>query len=530
MKLNTRSITAIAIAIAIASALVALVALAAPPAPAQENTDDEAADAAEAEAETVLATPAVERVVSGATHSVVRVNATRQGYNFYQPWQKLTPDSRRGLGAVLAGNRVLVTGEMVANATYIELEKADTGEKATARVVAVDYEANIALLAPADEKSVFLNDMNPLELDTSVKPGDKIDVWQIEDNGTPVSTSISVAKVETATSFLDVATFLVYEATGPIQYRSGSFTVPVVRDGKLVGLLLNYTPKELVSNVLAGPIIKHFLDDLGDGEYDGFPSLGISISQALDEQFRKYLKLGKDDGGIYVSSVVTGSSADEAGLKEGDVILEIAGKAIDARGNYDDPVYGKLALGHLVRGNVKVGDKLPVKILRDGERKDVAVELTRRRPEDQLIQPYMIDRGPKFLIEGGLVFQELTKDYLKLYGNDWATRAPIKFLRALASPDELEAQGLEKIVFLSRVVPTPATVGYERVANIRVTRVNGVDIKKIADLDAAFEHPVEGYHRIEFDEFPYLIFLDPSLSEGVNAQLEQRIGTTERLD
>ncbi|MFT5856658.1 MAG: hypothetical protein ACI8XO_003912, partial [Verrucomicrobiales bacterium] len=40
----------------------------------------------------------------------------------------------------------------------------------------------------------------------------------------------------------------------------------------------------------------------------------------------------------------------------------------------------------------------------------------------------------------------------------------------------------------------------------------------------------EGHHRIEFDEFPYLIFMDASLSEGINAQLKQRIGTTERLD
>lgn len=500
----------------------AVVCFASLPASAQEAPDDGPA--------VVVAPPAVEEIVRGATNSVVRVNATRQAYNFYQPWQKSTPNSRRGLGAVLAGNRVLVTGEMVANATFIELEMADSGAKATARVVAVDYEANIALLEPTAEHATFLNDMDPLELDTTVKPGDKIDVWQIEDNGTPVSTSISVTKVETSTSFLDVASFLVYEATGPIQYRSGSFTVPVVRDGKLVGLLLNYTQKELVSNVLAAPIIKHFLDDLGDGKYDGFPSLGIAISPTLDEQFRNYLKLGKDDGGIYISRVVSGSSADKAGLKEGDVILQIAGKPIDPRGNFDDPDYGKLALGHLVRGNAKVGDKLPIEILRDGERKQVDVELIRRNPEDYLIQPYMIDRGPKFLIEGGLVFQELTKDYLKLYGGDWTTRAPIKFLLALASPEELEEEGIEKIVFLSRVVPTPATVGYERVSNIRVTKVNGVEIKKIADLAAALEQPLDGHHRIEFDEFPYLIFLDPSMCDGINAQLKQRIGTIQRLD
>ena len=518
MNIETRSIAA-AVAFACFSCATSF---------AQEEEGDAAAAAAAAAA--AVAPPAKEEVVQGATTSVVRVNATRQGYNFYQPWQKLTPNSRRGLGAVLPGNRVLVTGEMVANATYIELEKADSGQKATARVVAVDYEANIALLTPTEDHADFLKDMDPLELDTSVKPGDTIDVWQIEDNGTPVSTGINVTKVETSTSFLDVASFLVYEATGPIQYRSGSFTVPVVKDGKLVGLLLNYTPKELVSNVLAAPIIESFLKDLGDEVYDGFPELGIGITQTLDEQFRKYLKLGDDEGGIYISRVVSKSSADKAGLKEGDVILEIDGKKIDPRGNFDDPVYGKLALGHLVRGNATVGEKVPIKFLRDGKREEVTVELTRRQPEDYLIQPYMVDRGPKFLVEGGLVFQELTRDYLKLCGNDWSTRAPLKFLRALADPDSLEEEGVEKIVFLSRVVPTPATVGYETVNNVRVTKVNGIDIKNIADLDAALGQPQEGHQRIEFDGFPYLIFLDASLSDGINAQLKQRIGTIRRLD
>ena len=491
---------------------------------------DEGDPAAEAAAAAAAAPPAKEEVVQGALDSVVRVNATRQGYNFYQPWQKLTPNTRRGLGAVLAKNQVMVTGEMVADATYIELEKADSGAKATARVVAVDYEANIALLEPTEDHADFLKGMKPLELDTSIKPGDSIDVWQVEDNGTPVSTSINVTKVETNTSFLDVASFIVYEATGSIQYRSGSFTVPVVHNNKLVGLLLNYSPKDLVSNVLAAPIIESFLKDQADGQYDGFPELGIGVSQTLDEQFRKYLKLGDDDGGIYLSRIVSGSSAAKAGLKEGDVILTIDGHKIDPRGNYDDPTYGKLALGHLVRGNAKIGQNVPMEILRDGERKKIAVELDRRKPADYLIQPYMIDRGPKFLIEGGLVFQELTRDYLKLYGASWTTRAPIKFLLALADPEELEEEGVQHIVFLSRVIPTPATVGYERVGNVRVTKVNGMDIKKIADLATALKSPEEGHHRIELDEFPYLLFMDASLSEEINGQLKQRIGTTERLD
>ena len=93
---------------------------------------------------TVKAAPA------SAEKSVVRVNTTMQSFNLIQPWQKAAPSSRLGLGAVLPGGRVLVTAQMVTDATYIELEKADTAAKAIAKVVAVDYEANLADFAYVD--------------------------------------------------------------------------------------------------------------------------------------------------------------------------------------------------------------------------------------------------------------------------------------------------------------------------------------------------------------------------------------------
>jgi hypothetical protein len=58
---------------------------------------------------------------SSPANSIVRVNATLQDYSFLRPWEKGAPTPRRGLGAVLEGNRVLVTAEMCVNATFLEL-------------------------------------------------------------------------------------------------------------------------------------------------------------------------------------------------------------------------------------------------------------------------------------------------------------------------------------------------------------------------------------------------------------------------
>src|SRR6201989_1153532 len=84
--------------------------------------------------------------------ALVRVNVTGQPFDFVRPWQKKAPFSKRALGAVLPGGRVLVTADLVANQNYVELERAESGDKSAANVIVVDYESNLALLEASDKK------------------------------------------------------------------------------------------------------------------------------------------------------------------------------------------------------------------------------------------------------------------------------------------------------------------------------------------------------------------------------------------
>src|SRR5206468_13070455 len=94
--------------------------------------------------------------------ALVRVNVTRQGYDYFRPWQKKAPFSKRALGAVLPNGRVLVTADLVTNQNYVALERAESGEKTASITRVIDYEANMAFLEPA-EKS-FLGRITPLEI------------------------------------------------------------------------------------------------------------------------------------------------------------------------------------------------------------------------------------------------------------------------------------------------------------------------------------------------------------------------------
>ncbi len=467
--------------------------------------------------------------------SLVKVNATSQSYNLHLPWQKESPGGRRGLGVVMAGNRVLVTAQMAADATYIELELPESGQKIPAKVVAVDYEANLALLEspPSDRQKAFFAGLKPMGLDTSARIGDEVFVLQTGRVGDLIKSPLTISKVLTRRYIVEGSGFLVYEANNIVRSEANSFTLPVVKGDKLAGLLLSYDSKNQVTTVLPAPIIEHFLKDVADGSYEGFPGLGMELQATQDEQFRDYLGLKPDAPGVLITSVLKGGSAEQAGMKKGDILISINGFTIDSRGDYKDPQFGALSAGHLVRGRAYVGDKVEIKVIREGKEITLEGKLTRRKPEDYLVLPYQFDRGPKYVLMGGMLFQELSRPYLDSFGNDQRGGAILRLDRIATNPEKYEEQGRKKLVFLSLVLPTPSAQGYEKLGGQVVNKVNGKPINELADLADAFKSAKETWHVIELDDFPHILYLDTFNAERDNMKLldgAYRIGSLKRLE
>ncbi|MDB6155920.1 MAG: hypothetical protein JWL90_4373, partial [Chthoniobacteraceae bacterium] len=359
--------------------------------------------------------------------SVLRVNVTNQPWDFMRPWGKRPPYSRRAVGAVLPGNRVLVTGELVANANYLELEAADGGLKVPASIEVVDYEANLAILKADDPK--FMEGFEPMEF-TSASVGDTVSIWQLENTGTVLVTNGSLTTAEVSRYPIDDSPLLVYRATASLQFRDSSFTLPVVKENKLAGIIMRYDNATKSAEIVPSPVIEHFLKDAAKPPYRGFARIGLSFSNTRDPQLRRYigLKAGGTVGGVYVTDVLKDGPSDRAGIESGDVILKIDGEAVDQDGNYSDPAYGKLSIMHLIGTRHFAGDTLKFSILRKGEVKELEVRIARRAPESYAIEPYVIDKAPRFYVLGGLVLQELSRQFLKEWGADWVKKAPEEFV------------------------------------------------------------------------------------------------------
>lgn len=462
--------------------------------------------------------------------SVVRVNVTNQAWDFARPWGKRPPFSRRAIGTVLSGNRVLVTAELVGNANYVEFETADGGQKAPATVEVVDYESNLALLKTDD--AAFLKPLKPLEIGHA-NVGDVVSVWQLENNGALLVTKGPVTTAEVTRYPTDDSPLLVYRVTMPLQFRDSSFTLPVIHGGKLAGLVMRYDNNTNNADVLPAPIIEHFLKDAAKARYEGFPRLGITSSPTRDPQFRRFLGLnGSTPGGVYIADVLKDGPAARAGIEKGDVLLVADGHAVDQDGNYKDPDYGKIGISHLFSTRHFAGDVVKCTVFRNGAKKDLAVTLARRPVESYVIEPYVIDRAPKFYILGGLVLSELSRQYLKEYGNDWQKKAPEQFVYYDRQQGELFKDGPKKLVFLNRVLPSDLTVGYEDLGQLIVTKINGVTLQSLADVPAALEKATDGLHKIEFDGEPKVIYLDAAATaaDAKNFQQKYRLPALQRLD
>jgi S1-C subfamily serine protease len=107
---------------------------------------------------------------------------------------------------------------------------------------------------------------------------------------------------------------------------------------------------------------KRFLPKLIAGETIAHPRLGISgdtVTARLVEQFDL-----KVDKGVLVADVARNSAADEAGLREGDVIVALDGQPIETFDQLADTIDAK-----------EVGDEITVTVNRDGEELELKATL-----------------------------------------------------------------------------------------------------------------------------------------------------------
>jgi serine protease Do len=336
---------------------------------------------------------AITRTVAAVSPAVVGINVTEiQVYTYRDPFEDFFNDpffrqffgdrqggSRKfkqevkglGSGFLISPDGYIVTNDHVAGRASEILVTLTNGEKYNAKIIGTDPVSDICLLKIKGDNFPY------------VKLGNSDDVivgeWVIA-FGNPFGL-FEISNEPTVTVGVVSATKMNIRADGGRMYRGMIQTDAAINSGNSGGPLSNSVGEIIGMNTViitpnqgnigvgfAIPInrVKSVLTELknkGKVERDFWTGLRV---QQVDEAIARAVRLEKPQG-VIVNDVERGSPAAKAGLKEGDIILEVNGERITDGESIEGAV-----------NSAKTGDVLHLKILRDGKIVSVDLKLERR--------------------------------------------------------------------------------------------------------------------------------------------------------
>jgi Do/DeqQ family serine protease len=277
-----------------------------------------------------------------------------------------------GSGAIVRADGVIITNHhniegIVEGKGDITVQLADRREF-PATVLLDDPRADLAVLK-IDTKGeklpvMAIDDQEQLEVgDLVLAMGNPFGVGQTVTNG------IVSALARTDVGAADFGSYIQTDAA----INPGNSGGPLVdMDGDLVGIntfiISRSGSSSGVGFAIPAAVVRQVVATaLGGGHSVVRPWLGVK-GQAVTGDIARSLGMTVPRG-VLVAQVYPGSSADRAGLKEGDVILSIDGRAVNDEGG-----------GAFAIGTHKVGDRVPMQIQR-GDREQTVTVRAEAAPE-----------------------------------------------------------------------------------------------------------------------------------------------------
>ncbi len=160
--------------------------------------------------------------------------------------------------------------------------------------------------------------------------------------------------------------------------------------------------------------------------------LGVSV-QDVTEDIAKNLKL-KDNNGALITEVFKGDPADKAGLRTGDMITEVNGKKIK-------DTHELL----LTIAAFRVGEKVEVKALRDGQEKTFTIIVTERRDRPEVASKEEIREN------FGMIVQDITPEIARYLGIDSRGGVIVVDIKDGSQADEKGIQPQDIILEVNKV-------------------------------------------------------------------------------
>lgn len=437
-------------------------------------------------------------------NAVVKIHVTIQSEDYAMPWQTSPPVSGTGTGFVIGNKKILTNAHVVSNAKFLEVQKDGEARRYKAKVSFIGHDCDLAILEVEDAS--FFSGTVPVSFAKELpRLNDEVTVVGYPLGGDRISVTRGIVSrldysVYTHSS---VDSHLVLQVDAAI--NPGNSGGPILYQGEVVGLAFQgLSSAENIGYGIPVPVIRHFLNDIGDGTYNGYPELGAFFLDTRNPALRRSLSLHDDDTGVVIYSIDPFGAA-KGFLEIGDVILSTDGFPVASDGTIQ--LDGHSVLFSELLERKQWGESVVFSIMRKGRKMDLKVPL--KNPPDPFVYRRLYDQRPSYLIVGGLVFSPLTREYLVSVDRSASSPQVLNLLyySAFAKTDGLY-EGKQEFVVLARRLPHRVNTYMEPFVNGLVSEVNGVKISQLSDVKKAIAGNTNRFHVVKFEGHPDRLVLD----------------------
>ena len=141
---------------------------------------------------------------------------------------------------------------------------------------------------------------------------------------------------------------------------------------------------------------------------------------------------------------------------------------------------------------------------------------------------YRYDSKPEYIVTGGFVIQKLTRDYLRIWGEDFSGNVPPHLYQYYRNHAFAPTDERREIVVLTYVLPAEISLGYHGLGRLVISRFNGMAITRLADIVAAKAlNPDSPFDIIEFEQDSPTVVIPRAELAAADAMITRTYGISE---
>ncbi len=428
--------------------------------------------------------------------AIVKIYNVAKVPHYLSPWSS-SMQSSSGSGSIIEGGYILTNAHVVANQAFLEVQRYGERKRYIAKVYAVSHQADLALLKVEDH--TFYKGVVPLTFGSLPEVEQKIVVYGYPMGGATLSATIGVvSRVEHHSYAHSGETFLAVQVDAAV--NPGNSGGPALSDGKIVGVVMQVISRsQNIGYLVPVTMVKHFLDDMKDGHYDGFADLGIGTQKLENPAMRRYYGLDENVTGKLIDKIVYNSSMKSV-LKEGDILTAIDGHNIENDGTIAFRKHEYTDYNYYVDLH-QMGESIMLDIIRNRKAMRVKGVLKNKADDVFLVKTTRYDEMPSYVIYGGYVFSPLTRNLIR------STKRNRLRLSCLASKWQEDEK--DEVVVLLKVLASGISRGDNNFGMWPIDTINGQTFKNFKEF----------YTLMDASKAPYIVLAD---KDGVKVIIDKK--------